>query len=54
MKALYCYTGVSIIDNGLFDQISVRRAFKQKLSGTVFKHKPAGTVFEQKPARTVF
>ena len=34
--------GGRIIDNGLFGQISVRTAFKQKLAGTVFEPKRLG------------
>ena len=46
----YGSPGCRIIDNGLFGQISVRTAFKQKLAGTeaavtVFKQKLAGIVF---------
>ena len=56
MKTADC----KIIDNGLFGQITVRPAFKQKLAGTMFEQRPAGTVFKQKaagtkkPAGTVF
>ena len=39
-------TGCRIIDNGLFRQISVKTAFKQKLAGKLLEQKPAGTVFE--------